>query len=180
MAYMSFTPWEADSATTARPASLPAGDVALFSPLELRVINLGTRSDVSREWTAGSRAGRILERIFGLKLDHPLASSRLERLRRYASLVRHHPDQVSEADMGELIEVGFSRGQVYGLLNHLKAGPRAAPSAPDRRHSGKIIMHHHPSRQSPPLRRNSFRPALGPAQGRLCCAGRSSPSSPSG
>jgi len=111
MAYMSFAPWTAEHADDNRQTGATADDAALFSSLELRVINLGARSDVSREMTGASRIGRFLESTLGLKLDRPLASPRLERLRRYASMIRHHPDQLDETDLGALIEAGFSQRQ---------------------------------------------------------------------
>jgi hypothetical protein len=126
MAYMSFAPWTAEQAEGNRPAGATADDAALFSSLELRVINLGARSDVSREMTGASRIGRFLESTLGLKLDRPLASPRLERLRRYASMIRHHPDQLDETDLGALIEAGFSQRQVNGLRQHLTGHGRGA------------------------------------------------------
>lgn len=126
MAYMSFSPWEAESADRQHKAT--ADDVVLFSPLELRVINLGARTDISRELTAASRVGRLLEKLFGLKLDHPLASPRLEKLRRYASLVRHHPDEIGETDMSDLVAAGFSAGQAHGLFDYFTGRTRARRS----------------------------------------------------
>jgi hypothetical protein len=116
MAYMSFAPWEADGARALRVAT--ADDAALFSPLELRVVNLGARSDLSAEIKHDSRTARLLEKLFGLKFGRPLASPRLERLRRYASMIRYHPEQVGAREVEALIDAGFSAGQAYGLFRY--------------------------------------------------------------
>jgi hypothetical protein len=118
MAYMSFTPWDGDSQSTLRPASATADDAALFSPLELRVVNLGARTDLSAEIQHGSRMARLLEKLFGMTFDRPLASPRLERLRHYASMIRYHPEQVDAGEVEALIDAGFSAGQAYGLFRY--------------------------------------------------------------
>jgi hypothetical protein len=131
MAYMSFTPWEADSQFALRPAPATADDAALFSPLELRVVNLGARADLTAEIPHDSRTARLLGSLFGLKFDRPLASLRLERLRHYASLIRYHPERVDAGEVEALIEAGFSAGQAYGLFRYFT-----------RRHNGKMRSVH--------------------------------------
>jgi len=125
MAYMSFTPWETSGQagpllTAATPT---ADDAALFSPLELRVVNLGARADLSAEIQHGSRTARILEKLFGMKFDRPLASPRLERLRHYASMIRYHPEQVGTREIEALIDAGFSAGQAHGLFRYFARRP---------------------------------------------------------
>lgn len=123
MAYMSFTPWESAGAAVS-PATVE--DAADFSPLELRVIALGERSDVSQEIVQGSRVGRFLERAFGIKPVRPLANPRLENLRRFASLARYHPDQLSQDEIETLRSAGFTAGQAYGLLGYFSDRQRSA------------------------------------------------------
>ena len=115
MAYISFSPWVAEGAV-ATPAS---EEVYRFSSLELRVIAHAERNDATREIPHGSRLGRFLERVFGMKLGRPLADPHLESLRRFASLARHHPDDVAENDLHHLVDAGYSLGQAFGLLAYL-------------------------------------------------------------
>ena len=93
-------------------------DAGRFSPLELHVIALAEREDVTRA-SRTSLMGRLLRLSFGIDLSRPLANLRLEQLRQFASLAYHHPDQVTEADVHELVEAGYSRGQAQGLLPYL-------------------------------------------------------------
>lgn len=119
MAYLSFSPWAAENGAAVRTAT--ASDVIRFTPLELRVIAFAERVDATREMSRQSRVGRFLERAFGVKLNPPLASPRLESLRRFASLARHHPQEVAEADLQNLVSSGFSQGQAHGLLTYFSA-----------------------------------------------------------
>ena len=48
---------------------------------------------------------------------------RLGRLRRFASLARHHPERVTEHEYGDFVSAGFSEGQAMGLLSHLAHRP---------------------------------------------------------
>ena len=124
MAYMSFPAWEPGGSSARQGATVE--DVADFSPLELRVIALGERSDVSHEAAPGSRTGRFLERAFGIKPARPLANGRLESLRRFASMARHHPDRLEDTDIEALRAAGFTTGQAYGRLGYFSDRPRNA------------------------------------------------------
>ena len=129
MGYLALSSWPiehemADLASVAKIAT-PA-DAGRFSPLELHVIALAEREDVTREPKI-SLLGRLLRLAFGLDPRRPLANLRLEQLRRFASLAYHHPDEVTEADIQEVVEAGYSLGQARGLVawmsRHRSAGP---------------------------------------------------------
>lgn len=122
MAYLDFSALEGES----RLAS--ASDAGRFSTTELRVIDLAERIDASRELSHGSRFGRFVEGVLGVRLPRPLADPRLESLRRFASLARHHNGDIAEDDIRGFIEAGYSRGQAYGLLSWL--GEKARRSTP--------------------------------------------------
>lgn len=124
MAYMSFTAWKPAEAGLGQGATVE--DAADFSPLELRVIALGERSDVSHEVPHESRAGRFLERAFGIKPARPLANPRLENLRRFASMARHHPDRLDDQEIEALRAAGFTAGQAHGLLGYFSDRQRSA------------------------------------------------------
>jgi hypothetical protein len=154
MAYLSFDPWHAQgtatqvaspidltiSATgspidltigaTATPMDLTIGatasDVASFTGVELRVIDLAKRIDATREIAPQGRLGRFLGGAFGFRFGGPLADRRLETLRRFASKISHHGDEVADADLQSLVEAGYSAGQAYGLLDYLSTRQRAA------------------------------------------------------
>jgi hypothetical protein len=120
MAYMNFSPLEGET----RVAT--ASDAGGFTATELRVIDLAERIDATRELPYLSPLGRFAEWAFGFHLSRPLADPRLERLRRFASLARHHAEQVGEEDIAGLVEAGYSRGQAFGLLDYLgRQGRRA-------------------------------------------------------
>ena len=119
MAYMNFSPLEADSRAS-------ASDAGRFSSTELRVIDLAERIDATSEMSHERLLGRFAE-LLGMRLPRPLADPRLESLRRFASLARHHSDAVGEEDVRGLVEAGYSPGQAYGLLAWLGSkGRRAA------------------------------------------------------
>jgi hypothetical protein len=96
-----------------------ADDAVRFTPVELRVIALAERIDATREIDAGSRLGRFVEWAAGIRLPRPLADQRLETLRRFASLARHHADRVDEADIAEMRHAGYSPSQIQGLFDYL-------------------------------------------------------------
>lgn len=108
MAYMNFSPLEADGRAS-------ASDAGRFSSIELRVINLAERIDAASEIAHDSLLGRFAE-MLGMRLPRPLADPRLESLRRFASLARHHSDIVGEEEVRGLVAAGYSPGQAYGLL----------------------------------------------------------------
>ncbi len=124
MAYLSFAPWQADigTALSSLPSLATPADVARFSPVELRVIDFAKRIDATREIEPQGRLGRFLETILGFRLGRPLADQRLESLRRFASKVSHHGDEVADTDVRSLVEAGYSPGQAYGLLSYLADG----------------------------------------------------------
>ena len=113
MAYLNFSPLEGETRTAS------ASDASRFSSTELRVIDLAQRIDASQELSHESRLGRFVEAVLGMRLARPLADPRLETLRRFASLARHHSDDVGEDDVRSLIEAGYSPGQAFGLLTWL-------------------------------------------------------------
>lgn len=113
MAYLGFT--LLDGQTRAATAD----DAGQFTPVELRVIALAERIDATREIDAGSRLGRFVEWASGIRLPRPLADQRLETLRRFASLARHHADRVEEADIAAMQRAGYSPTQIQGLFDYL-------------------------------------------------------------
>jgi hypothetical protein len=113
MAYLNFSPLEGET----RVAT--AVDAGSFSSTELRVIDFAERTDATRELTPMSRLGRFAEWALGFRLARPLADPRLEALRRFASLARHHAEDVAEKDVLSLVEAGYSQRQAYGLLGYL-------------------------------------------------------------
>lgn len=117
MAYMNFNSWH-DGADAVATVATPA-DAGRFSAVELRVIDFAQRVDATREIEPSGRLGRFIEWALGIRLGRPLADSRLEKLRRFASLARHHGDAVGEQDVVSLIDAGYSPGQAYGLLAYL-------------------------------------------------------------
>jgi|GEM_PF-2248717 len=120
MAYLNFSPLEGE----ARGAT--ASDAGRFSPIELKVIALAERLDAIREIAPQSRLGRFMEWAFGVRLARPLADQRLESLRRFASLARHHADAIAQADVERFVNAGYSTGQAYGLLAYLGTRSKAA------------------------------------------------------
>jgi len=113
MAYLGFSPLDGGN----RVAT--ASDAGLFSPTELRVIGFAERVDATREIAHHSRLGRFVEWALGIRLPRPLADPRLERLRRFASLARHHRSDIDEQEVSRLVEAGYSRRQAHGLLDYL-------------------------------------------------------------
>lgn len=111
------------SATTIAVAEAIATpvDAGRFDALDLRVIALAERVDVTREITEQSWFGRFVERVFGWNLSRPLANPRLERLRRFASLARHHADRVDEREIDAFVAAGYTVRQAHGLLAYFSA-----------------------------------------------------------
>jgi hypothetical protein len=113
MAYMNFSPFAGEN----RVAT--ASDAGRFTSTELRVIDLAERIDATREIHHAGALGRFLEWATGIRLGRPLADPRLESLRRFASLARHHGDDVAADDVERFVEAGYSHGQAFGLLAYL-------------------------------------------------------------
>ena len=120
MAYLDLSPLHGQSRTAS------AVDAGQFSPTELRVIDLAERIDATEEIDPRSRLGRFVEWALGVRLARPLADPRLEALRRFASLARHHGGEVSEEHVQRLVEAGYSQSQAYGLLGYLGRRRRGA------------------------------------------------------
>ena len=110
MAYLNFSPLEGETRTAS------ASDAGRFSATELRVIDLAERFDAQQEIAPESRIGRFME--------WALADRRLESLRRFASLARHHAGEVGENDIRHFVDAGFSTGQAHGLLTYLSQRAR--------------------------------------------------------
>jgi len=118
MAYLNFSPLEGETRTAS------ASDAGRFSATELRVIDLAERFDAQQEIAPESRIGRFMEWALGIRLARPLADPRLESLRRFASLARHHAGEVGENDIRHFVDAGFSTGQAHGLLTYLSQRAR--------------------------------------------------------
>jgi len=116
MAYINFSSLDVETPT--------ASDAGRFSPLELRVIDLAERIDATREIAPQTRLGGFIERALGFRLAGPLADPRLESLRRFASLARHHTSELAEADIRTFLDAGYSGGQAYGLVTYLSGQRR--------------------------------------------------------
>ena len=119
----------APAAIARLPRTEAASEADRFTPLELRVIGLAERTDVTREFSRRSRGVRFIEWAFGVKKDRPLADPHLESLRRFASLAFHRPERLGEADFWAFLEAGFSPGQVDKLLTYVsgrRSGQRVA------------------------------------------------------
>lgn len=113
MAYLNFSPLDGETRTAS------AADAGHFSSTELRVIDFAERVDATLEIDHQGRLGRFVEWALGIRLARPLADPRLETLRRFASLARHHADDIATDDIERFVEAGYSQGQAYGLLAYL-------------------------------------------------------------
>jgi hypothetical protein len=100
--------------TISRSPTTSVGEVADdFTSLEWLVIAIGSR-DGSKplQWSA---FGRLLSKL----LDDPplpLASLRLEALRRTASLARHHGWTIPAVEVGAFLRAGWSEPQLDRLI----------------------------------------------------------------
>ncbi len=121
MAYVDFSPesLRLNPVFSRVVAEASAREAVRFTADELRVIDLAEHFDATREFSPRSPIGRFAEWAFGLRTDRPLASERLEQLRRFASLAYHHPDRVEPEHFDRLVDAGFSEGQAAGLLAHI-------------------------------------------------------------
>lgn len=123
MAYQSFTPVDLDQGliTQHHSVSADAVEASRFSALELRVIDLAERFDVIREPSPKSFLRRVMAVLFGVRGNRPLANPRLEALRRFASLTRHHADRLGGGDIEAFVGAGFTIGQAHGLITYFAA-----------------------------------------------------------
>lgn len=125
MAYRAFEPSNIDAIAYRQSAAETRED--RFSPAEVQVITLAARSDVTREQPQGSRSGRLFRWTFGRTTDRSLADPRLESLRRFASLLRHHPDRLNQADIDGFLAAGFSPGHLKRLAAYASNGKGMLP-----------------------------------------------------
>ncbi len=109
--------------------AVDAHEALRFSPLELRVIALGERSDAMRERRPESRLTRVADWLFGMAAAGPLADPRLEALRRFASKVRYHRASLGQEDVEALVAAGYTAGQVRGLTGWLAGRSRSGGNA---------------------------------------------------
>lgn len=126
MAYLNFSePLPTMNAGHDRAAASAAP--AVFSPLEWLAIGVGSRDPISTI-AAPSPLARALGGLFGLGSSSRLADERLERLRRFAVLVRHHGWRVPTSEVKTFIGE-FSVGQLELVI---AAVTRAMPGAARR------------------------------------------------
>lgn len=125
------------------PACLPARPPATQrSSAPLRLSPPGTLDRQARDIVRLSRRdglsslrqpgafGRMVARTLGLERANPLADPRLERLRRFAVLLRHAGARLRAREEARMIEAGFTHAQI-AEVRHLVA--RERPSAPTER-----------------------------------------------
>ena len=86
--------------------------VAGLSDLERRTLRLARR-DPAASAVPPSRLGRRLRRLFGVNAPNPLADPRLEALRRYAVMLRHHTQALPRTETERLRNAGFSERQIF-------------------------------------------------------------------
>lgn len=86
------------------------GDAAL-DPVEARVVELALGDDLST--LATSRWQRAIARLFDLRSAKPLASARLEALRRYVVLTRHA--RAARDEIARLVSLGFTHEQLRAV-----------------------------------------------------------------
>ena len=122
MAYMS-----ADSFATGE--AIGADEALRFSTVELRVIALGERDDVEREFRSDSRIGRLLQWMFGIPVARPLADPHLEVLRRFASKASHRRGALKDEDVEALVAAGYTAGQAWGLTGYFAGRSRPGGNA---------------------------------------------------
>lgn len=86
------------------------GDLAL-DPIETQVVELALADGLST--LATSRWHRAVGRLFGLRAVQPLASARLEALRRFVVLTRHA--RAARGEVAKLIGLGFTPEQLRAV-----------------------------------------------------------------
>ena len=98
----------------------PCAEVApaALSPIEARVVELALADGPSTLATAPWR--RSLAAMLGLRPAKPLASPRLEALRRFVVVVRHMPARAAD-EMGKLLGLGFSPEQLGAVRARIAA-----------------------------------------------------------
>ena len=108
MAYLFHDPLAAD---LAEPCAQLRVDAAL-SPIEARVVELALADGPATLATA--RWQRTLAAMLGQRPAKPLASPRLEALRRFVVLIRHAPAAAAE-EVAKLLGLGFSAEQLCAV-----------------------------------------------------------------
>ena len=91
---------------------------AALSPIEARVVELALADAPSSLKTARWR--RSIATLLGLRPARPLASPRLEALRRFVVLTRH-AGQATADEAARLLGFGFTREQLCAVQNRLTA-----------------------------------------------------------
>ena len=115
MAYRAFDvgPFGLEASWDTAMAGEPA-IAARFTPLEARVIALSTRDRI-HSVRPRSRAGRLLDALFGVKRSAPLADPKLESLRRFTILARLADGRLPEREIEQFLAAGYSPLQARAL-----------------------------------------------------------------
>jgi len=98
----------------------PCAEIGLpaLSPIEARVVELALADGPSTLATASWR--RTLTAMLGLRPAKPLASPRLEALRRFVVVVRHKPACAAD-EWGKLLGLGFSPEKLCAVRARIAA-----------------------------------------------------------
>ena len=117
MAYLNFSESFDTATATVTPGALcpeVAEPAAHFTAIEWLVIGLAERDGLSSLSTPTGIA-RALAGLFGLGASSKLADERLERLRRFAVLVRHHGWRVPSSEVKAFL-AQFSVAQLEAVI----------------------------------------------------------------
>jgi len=120
MAYIDFREAELSGSRHALAPAAPVAIDAQFSIVEWRVIGLARNDDVGSLRTPG-RLRRILARLFGSRLESPLADTRLEALRRLAVFAWRDSFNVPPSELAAFHDAGFSADHAELLLESVLA-----------------------------------------------------------
>jgi len=91
-----------------------------LGPVEWTIVKLAREDGLSSLREEG-RVGRILRLVFGFRRATPLASERLEALRRMAVLSWHHGYNVAPSELGRFYAAGYAPQHYETLLRHIGA-----------------------------------------------------------
>ena len=114
MAYLFHDPLAAD---LGEPCAQVGADAAL-SPIEARVVELALADGPATLATA--RWQRMLAAMLGQRPAKPLASPRLEALRRFVVLIRHAP-AAAAGEMAKLLGLGFTPEKLCAVRRRVGA-----------------------------------------------------------
>jgi hypothetical protein len=92
---------------------------ATLSPIEARVVELALSDGASTLATARWR--QVTAALLGLRPAKPLASPRLEALRRFVVAVRHAPARAAK-EMSVLLGLGYSPEQLCAVREQVARG----------------------------------------------------------